>query len=751
MPVLHGKLRIKVIQASDLKKADTFGLSDPHCNVYLDKLKLGVTKTIKKTLNPVWDHNFETDVCGFYDNVIFSLRDEDVTQADFLGIVHLPVKKILENNNFEEEVDVLPREGKHDKGIKGKLKYSIHFQPIQPEGYGVADNPFPLRKNCGVHLYQGAHVGEDAPPSIFQEDQIVDYVPGNTWEDIYRSILYAKKFIYITGWSVNVNIHLLRRKPILREDLSHYEQDGGFMSIGDLLKLKSREGVKVLIHLWDEKLSTKVGPFNLKGLMNTHDEETKAFFQNTGVIVKLSYREGSKSSGFLWTHHQKSVILDEAIPDSDKFRVVAYVGGLDLCDGRWDTPKKSLFSTLFSEHKEDFHQVWPGISHKYGPRQPWQDIHSKIVGPVARDVMENFVQRWKKQAPSFVSHLYNLDETFLSPEDDIIEGEDAWSVELYRSIDSHSAPIEGVENGIERAYINAIRAAKKFIYIENQYFMGSSKSWITDARSFCNNQIPIEITVRICKAIAAGERFAAYIVIPMYPEGFPVDSTVQEILYWQWNTMEMMYSIIARAIKEAGIDAHPKDYLNFYCLANREIAKEELEIEITGDPKSEEHRIQQTLWKSRRFQIYVHSKMMIVDDEYVIVGSANINQRSLAGDRDTEIAIGGYQDKWLGSDKPRGDVHKFRMSLWSEHLHCSISDHLDPADLKTVHLINESAAKAWEEYASPEVQAMSSHLVRYPFDTDKNGKITANPKYFPDTKASVRGANSTILPDKLTC
>ncbi len=46
---------------------------------------------------------------------------------------------------------------------------------------------------------------------------------------------------------------------------------------------------------------------------------------------------------------------------------------------------------------------------------------------------------------------------------------------------------------------------------------------------------------------------------------------------------------------------------------------------------------------SRRFHIYVHSKMMIVDDEYILVGSANINERSMAGTRDTEIAIGAYQ------------------------------------------------------------------------------------------------------------
>jgi phosphatidylserine/phosphatidylglycerophosphate/cardiolipin synthase-like enzyme len=36
-----------------------------------------------------------------------------------------------------------------------------------------------------------------------------------------------------------------------------------------------------------------------------------------------------------------------------------------------------------------------------------------------------------------------------------------------------------------------------------------------------------------------------------------------------------------------------------------------------------------------RHMIYIHSKLMIVDDRYLILGSANLNERSLAGDRDS--------------------------------------------------------------------------------------------------------------------
>ena len=57
--------------------------------------------------------------------------------------------------------------------------------------------------------------------------------------------------------------------------------------------------------------------------------------------------------------------------------------------------------------------------------------------------------------------------------------------------------------------------------------------------------------------------------------------------------------------------------------------------------------------------IYVHSKGMIVDDEYLVMGSANINQRSMDGCRDTEIAIGAYQPCYSWEKKeepPKGQV-----------------------------------------------------------------------------------------------
>ncbi|KAM3308489.1 hypothetical protein P3S67_010233 [Capsicum chacoense] len=109
-------------------------------------------------------------------------------------------------------------------------------------------------------------------------------------------------------------------------------------------------------------------------------------------------------------------------------------------------------------------------------------------------------------------------------------------------------------------------------------------------------------------------------------------------LYLQHNTMQTMYETIYKALQEVGLQNtyEPQGYLIFLCLGNCEVLKNR----ITTVAKSLKPSTPQELTqKSQRFMIYVHSKGMIVDDEYVILGSTNINQRSLEGTRDTEIAM----------------------------------------------------------------------------------------------------------------
>ena len=90
-----------------------------------------------------------------------------------------------------------------------------------------------------------------------------------------------------------------------------------------------------------------------------------------------------------------------------------------------------------------------------------------------------------------------------------------------------------IERSIQAAYIQAIRSAQHFIYIENQYFLGSSYAWPSYRHAGADHLIPMELSLKIASKIRANERFAVYIVIPMWPEGAPSSASVQEILFWQ--------------------------------------------------------------------------------------------------------------------------------------------------------------------------------------------------------------------------
>jgi phosphatidylserine/phosphatidylglycerophosphate/cardiolipin synthase-like enzyme len=102
-----------------------------------------------------------------------------------------------------------------------------------------------------------------------------------------------------------------------------------------------------------------------------------------------------------------------------------------------------------------------------------------------------------------------------------------------------------------------------------------------------------------------------------------------------------------------------------------------------------------------------------VDDEYIIIGSANINQRSMDGARDSEIAMGAYQPYHLATRQPaRGQIHGFRMSLWYEHLGMLDDVFQRPESVECVQKVNRIAEKYWDLYSSDDLeQDLPGHLL----------------------------------------
>ena len=368
--------------------------------------------------------------------------------------------------------------------------------------------------------------------------------------------------------------------------------------------------------LWDDETSLPL--IKNKGIMRTHDEDALAYFKHSKVVCKLCPRLHNKFPTF-FSHHQKTITVDTKCNSSSDREIMSFIGGLDLCDGRYDTEQHSLFRTLNESHCFDFYQTnIAGASlHKGGPREPWHDSHACLTGEAAWDVLTNFEQRWTKQLDpsllvptSTLSKLIN--QTYNNSNNPPDHQTRNWKVQVFRSIDHVSATQLfrnlTVEQSIHEAYVEAIRKADKFIYIENQYFIGGCHLWEKDKNCGCRNLIPVEIALKVVNKIKAKERFAVYIVIPMWPEGVPESESVQDILYWTRETMAMMYKLIGEAIEESGCSGHPREYLNFFCLANRETERNG-EYVPPYSPHPDTH-----YWnaqKHRRFMVYVHSKLMI--------------------------------------------------------------------------------------------------------------------------------------------
>uniref|UniRef100_A0A3N7G524 Phospholipase D n=1 Tax=Populus trichocarpa TaxID=3694 RepID=A0A3N7G524_POPTR len=630
--------------------------SDPYVSVCLAGATVAQTRVIANCENPLWDEHFCVPVAHPVVKVEFHVKDNDFLGAQLIGVVEIPAEKIISGNTINDWFPIICTSGTCLKPYP-ELHFSIQFKPVEdnplykdgvgdgPEYKGVPNTYFPLRKGGSVTLYQDAHVPDAVLPKITLDDGKV-FQHSSCWEDICHAILEAHNLIYIVGWSVYHRVKLVREptKPL---------PAGGELTLGELLKYKSEEGVRVVMLLWDDKTS--------------HD------------------------TFCLKTSNTKS------------------------------------------------------------PRQPWHDLHCKIEGPAAYDILTNFEQRWKKatkwrrikkvtrwhdDALIKLERISWILTPSSSPNGDKIvhvtdEGDpENWHVQVFRSIDSGS--VKGfpkstqeavdqnlvcgknlkVDKSIHTAYVKAIRSAQHFIYIENQYFLGSSYYWPSYKNAGADNLVPMELALKIASKIRANERFSVYIVIPMWPEGVPTSASVQEILYWQGQTMAMMYKIIAKELEKAAAQ------------------------------------------KFRRFMIYVHAKGMVVDDEYVIMGSANINQRSLDGSRDTEIAMGAYQPTYTWARKnshPHGQVYGYRMSLWAEHLGILEKAFDEPQSLECMKLVNKTSRHNWKAYVSEESKEMRGHLMQYPIQVSKSGEVSAlqGHETFPDVGGKVLGA-STNLPDVLT-
>jgi len=207
---------------------------------------------------------------------------------------------------------------------------------------------------------------------------------------------------------------------------------------------------------------------------------------------------------------------------------------------------------------------------------------------------------------------------------------------------------------IYSAYLDAIKNAEHFIYIENQFFISSQPGIFLGVE----NQILAALADRIVYAFHNREDFHIMIVMPLKPE-FPGEwcsdsgKHLEAVSYWNYLSIYSGEDSLYNRLKKRGISSiNILRFLTVYGLRTHGILDEKLVTEI----------------------IYVHSKIMIVDDKKAIIGSANINDRSMLGRKDSEMAVM-IEDLDMIEGSMKGQhyqvgkfSHSLRCHLLREHL-----------------------------------------------------------------------------------
>ncbi|KAM1171543.1 hypothetical protein ACFX1X_022137 [Malus domestica] len=633
---------------------------------------------------------------------------------------------------------------------------------------------------CHPHRF-----GSFAPPRGLTEDgsQVQWFIDGQSaFEAIASAIEDAKSEIFICGWWLCPELYL--RRPFHAHASSRLDS---------LLEAKAKEGVQIYILLYKEvALALKINSvYSKRKLLGIHEN-----------VRVLRYPDHFSSGVYLWSHHEKLVIVDYQI---------CFLGGLDLCFGRYDTaehkvgdcppsiwPGKDYYNPRESEPNSWEDTMKDELDRGKYPRMPWHDVHCALWGPPCRDVARHFVQRWnyakRNKAPneqaipllmpqhhmviphymgrsqemeiesknannhkehkrtdslSSISSCQDIpllipqeadgldcpnEDTKLNVTDsphDLLDqpsrvsnnlafpfrklkiapvGPDTpmrgfvddldslarhgkmasdgvaqpgmkdpewWETQergnkggftdesgqvgpccscrcqVIRSVSQWSAGTSQVEESIHNAYCSLIDKSEHFIYIENQFFISG-----LSGDEIIRNRVLEALFRRIMRAYNDKKPFRVIIVIPLIPgfQGGMDDAgaaSVRAVMHWQYRTICRGQNSILHNLNEIlGPKMH--DYISFYGLRSYGKLYE-------GGPVA-------------CSQVYVHSKIMIVDDCTTLIGSANINDRSLLGSRDSEIGLL-IEDKEMINSVMGGKPWKagkfslsLRLSLWSEHL-----------------------------------------------------------------------------------
>ncbi|KXN92484.1 Phospholipase D1 [Leucoagaricus sp. SymC.cos] len=705
----------------------------------------------------------------------------------------------------------------------------------------------------------------------------------------------AKEVIFILDWWLTPELYL-RRPPAKYPE---YRLDR-------ILKRKAEQGVMIHVIVYKEVTQTM-------SMSSKHTKSTLERLHPKISCMRHPDHIGAKDSVQFWSHHEKVVVVDNhyaAIGGLDLCFGRWDTHTHPLADVHPTDFSQTLFPGQDYNNARimDFHDVFNYASNQLSilesPRMPWHDVHMTFTGPVVLDVCQHFVERWneiKKRKVCLVAQYlitfyanYRNEERWpwLALPEEVPEEavsrhphlqkwrdighkyKQRWhgydepdpdypatrngtcNVQVVRSVSDWSHGVL-TEHSIQNAYIKLIEDAEHFIYIENQFFISSTKEG-----EVVVNMIGKALVDRIIRAATEGKKFQVIVLIPEVP-GFAGDvkneGSLKTIMAAQYRTINRGGHSIYEKIREAGYE--PLDYIRFYHLRSYDrinaplksyisrieeasgvkFAEAQIALSrkwIDGDMLTSQTTVKITIPQEtteglvhsdktheevlefpipesdeqaeesiKRFEdgakgirgdedvsdnvcqhmlddrsglldeqwlgteeeelnsyvtelLYIHSKVMIVDDRRVIMGSANINDRSQKGDGDSEICLVVEDTEMINStmNGQSYQVSRFaaslRRKLYREHLglikpqiagrreavtefmrpvpHSNPDETFEPEDQLVADPLSEETNRLWKETAHRNREIFSEIFKPVPSNIVRNWKSYDN--YVPKNK-----------------
>ena len=376
------------------------------------------------------------------------------------------------------------------------------------------------------------------------------------------------------------------------------------------------------------------------------------------------------------THHQKTILIDFMYEEGKK--AVGYVMGLNSVTDYWDTcahkledPRREQGAAVTADEAVQPLDPKDKADPGFASLKPYQDYACRIDGGKALiSVYNNFVTAWDRSINDLTHSAANdcVSKTACKAPPPALLKKAApgdSTVQIVRTQpDENDKSIKDIYN----LATDAACLSGGYLYVENQYFQ--NEEW---AQRLMQKRKAVVAawkrgSIKVRKTMRDMPVMHMFVVIPV-PEREQMIPSTHDTLSALGDGAGMTGQIkmikeanMAKKVMSRGANGVPKYVSSIPRVvkhANEIEKRDNLQLENVFGMKFAVAMLQASGYDKKRWryrEIYIHAKLLLVDDGFMTLGSANLNQRSMAVDSEINIAT---NDAVL--------ARNLRQRVWTQH------------------------------------------------------------------------------------